>query len=140
MAEAKATLSDYRQSPRKVRVVADTIRGKRVEDALITLSFVPKRASGPIQKLLASALANAKNLEIPLDNLIVKEISVNGGAILYRRLPMARGRAFVLRKRTSHVNIVLAEGAPKKVKKSKSVDVADAKPKKAPKAKKTEAK
>ena len=139
MAEAKATLSDYRQSPRKVRVVADTIRGKRVEDALITLSFVPKRASGPIQKLLASALANAKNLEIPLDNLIVKEISVNGGAILYRRLPMARGRAFVLRKRTSHVNIVLAEGTPKKVKKSKSVDVADSKPKKA-KAKKTETK
>lgn len=116
MAEAKATLSDYRQSPRKVRVVADTIRGKNVEEALITLSFVPKRSAGPIQKLLASALANAKNLEIPLDNLIVKEISVNGGKILYRSQPMARGRAFRIRKRTSHVDIVLAEGAPKKVK------------------------
>lgn len=120
MAEAKATLSDYRQSPRKVRVVADMVRGKKVEDALITLSFVPKRAALPLQKLLASALANAKNLEIPLDNLVVKEISVDGGKILYRRLPMSRGRAFVLRKRTSHVNVVLEEGAPKKVKKAKT--------------------
>ena len=121
MAEAKATLSDYRQSPRKVRVVANTIRGKRVEEALITLSYVPKRSAGPIQKLLASALANAKNLEIPLENLVVKEISVNGGKILYRSQPMARGRAFVIRKRTSHVNIILAEGAPKKIKKAKKI-------------------
>lgn len=119
MAEAKATLSDYRQSPRKVRVVADMVRGKKVDEALITLSFVAKRSALPLQKLLASAVANAKNLEIPLDNLIVKEISVDGGKILYRRLPMARGRAFILRKRTSHVNIVLGEGAPKKAKKIK---------------------
>jgi large subunit ribosomal protein L22 len=119
MAEAKATLSDYRQSPRKVRIVADMVRGKRVEDAIITLSFIPKRSAGPIQKLLQSAVANAKNLSIPLENLVVKEIAVDGGKILYRRLPMSRGRAFVLRKRTSHVNIVLAEVAPK-VKKSKT--------------------
>ena len=66
MAEAKATLSNYRQSPRKVRVVANLIRGKRAEDAVITLSFVPKRSSGPIQKLLSSAIANAKNLSIPV--------------------------------------------------------------------------
>ncbi|MDB5266687.1 MAG: ribosomal protein large subunit ribosomal protein [Parcubacteria group bacterium] len=118
MAEAKATLSDYRQSPRKVRVVADMVRGQKVEDALVTLSFVPKRAAAPLQKLLASALANAKNLELSLDNLVVKEIRVDGGKILYRRLPMSRGRAFVLRKRTAHVNVILAEGAPKKEKKS----------------------
>lgn len=120
MAEAKATLSDYRQSPRKVRVVADMVRGKKVEDALITLSFVPKRSAGPLQKLIASALANAKNLDLSLDNLVVKEIRVDGGKILYRRLPMSRGRAFVLRKRTTHVNVVLAEGTPKKEKKVKT--------------------
>ena len=120
MAEAKATLSNYRQSPRKVRVVANLIRGKRAEDAVITLSFVPKRASGPIQKLLSSAIANAKNLSIPVENLVVKEISVDGGKILYRRLPMSRGRAFTLRKRTSHVTLTLAEKAPK-AKKAKAV-------------------
>lgn len=119
MAQAKATLSDYRQSPRKVRLVANMVRGKRVADALITLSFVPKRAAGPVQKLLASALGNAKNLSIPEENLVVKEISVDGGKILYRRLPMSRGRAFSIRKRTSHINIVLEEMAPK-VKKSKT--------------------
>ena len=119
MNEAKATLSDYRQSPRKVRVVADMVRGKKVEEALITLSFVSKRSALPLQKLIASALANAKNLEIPLEDLVIKEISVNGGKILYRRLPMSRGRAFILRKRTSHVDVVLGEGKPsvKKLKK-----------------------
>ncbi len=119
MAQAKATLSDYRQSPRKVRLVANMVRGKRVADALITLSFVPKRAAGPVQKLLASALGNAKNLSIPEENLVVKEISVDGGKILYRRLPMSRGRAFSIRKRTSHINIVLEEVVPK-AKKSKA--------------------
>jgi large subunit ribosomal protein L22 len=118
MAEAKATLSDYRQSPRKVRGVANMIRGKSVEEALTALTFVPKRSAGPIQKLLASAAANAKNLSLSVEDMIVKEISVNGGKILYRRLPMSRGRAFTIRKRTSHVDIVLAE-APKKVKKSR---------------------
>ena len=118
MAQAKATLSNYRQSPRKVRIVADMMRGKRVEDAIITLSFVPKRSAEPLKKLLESAVANAKNLSIPLENLVVKTIGVDGGKILYRRLPMSRGRAFVMRKRTSHVNIVLEEVAPK-VKKSK---------------------
>jgi large subunit ribosomal protein L22 len=130
MAEAKATLSDYRQSPRKVRVVADMVKGKKVEDALITLSFVPKRAAKPLEKLIASALANAKDLEIPLENLVVKEIRVDGGKILYRRLPMSRGRAFVLRKRTSHVNVVLEEGAPsktKKIKKAKPAEKSEAK-------------
>ncbi|MFZ2048791.1 MAG: 50S ribosomal protein L22 [Minisyncoccia bacterium] len=123
MAEAKATLSDYRQSPRKVRIVADMVRGKKVEDAIITLSFIPKRSALPLQKLLASAVANAKNLSIPMENLVVKEIRVDGGKILYRRLPMSRGRAFSIRKRTTHVNITLAEVAPK-VKKSRANRIA----------------
>jgi large subunit ribosomal protein L22 len=109
MAEAKATLSDYRQSPRKVRVVADLVRGQKAEDALVTLTFTTKRAAKPLQKLLASAIANAKNLSLPIENMTVKEIRVDGGKILYRRLPMSRGRAFSIRKRTSHVNIVLSD-------------------------------
>ncbi len=119
MTDARATLSNYRQSPRKVRGVADLIRGKSIEDAQNILAFVPKRSAGPVQKLLASAIANAKSLSIPLENLFVKEVSVNGGKILYRRLPMSRGRAFVIRKRTSHVDVVLGEKTPK-VKKSKA--------------------
>ena len=119
MSEAKATLSNYRQSPRKVRGVVDLIRGKSVDEANDILSFIPKRAAGPVQKLLASAVANAKDKSIPTENLFVKEISVNGGATLFRRLPMSRGRAFVIRKRTSHVDLVLGEKAPK-VKKAKT--------------------
>jgi large subunit ribosomal protein L22 len=104
-----------------VRVVADLVRGKSVDEALDILAFVPKRAGLPLRSLLASAKANAKNLSLG-DNLVVKEITVNAGKILYRRLPMAHGRAFPMRKRTSHVSIVVAE-APmkeKKVKKTKA--------------------
>lgn len=119
MKEAKATLSDYRQSPRKVRGVVNMIRGKSILEAENLLSFIPKRSAGPVQKLLASAVANAKNLSIPLENLIVKNISVDGGKILYRRLPMSRGRAFVIRKRTSHVDLVLGEKIQSKVKSKK---------------------
>jgi large subunit ribosomal protein L22 len=109
MNEASATLSNYRQSPRKVRLVADTVRGKLVEDAIITLSFIPKRSALPLQKLLDSALANAKNKAIPTSNLVVKEITVDSGAILYRRRPRSKGMANPIRKRTSHVSVVLAQ-------------------------------
>lgn len=109
MQEIKAELNNYRQSPRKVRVVADTVRGKSVEDAITLLSFVPKRAGLPLQKLVASAVANAKNLSIPTENLVVKSISVNAGATLYRRRPRSRGMANPIRKRTSKVSVVLAE-------------------------------
>jgi large subunit ribosomal protein L22 len=119
MTEVKAYLKNYRQSPRKVRVVADTVRGKRAEEAVTLLSFVPKRGALPLQKLVESAIANAKALAIPLENLVVKEIRVDGGAILYRRQPRSRGMANPIRKRTSHVSIVLAEVAPK-AKKAKS--------------------
>jgi large subunit ribosomal protein L22 len=112
MATASAHLNTYRQSPRKVRVVADLVRGKSVEEALNILTFVPKRAGLPLKNLLASAAANAKNLSLS-DNLVVKEIRVDAGKILYRSIPMAHGRAFPMRKRTSHVSIVVAEAAPK---------------------------
>lgn len=107
MIEAKAKLSNYRQSPRKVRLVARTVRGKSVEDAIITLSFIPKRSALPLQKLLASALANAKNLSMPTENLIVKEIRVDAGATLYRRRPRSKGMANPIRKRTTQVSVTL---------------------------------
>lgn len=122
MAEARAELNNYRQSPRKVRVVADTVRGKRVEDALITLSFIPKRSALPLQRLLNSALANAKNLSLS-ESLVVKELRVDNGPILYRRRPRSRGMANPIRKRTSHVTAILAELAPKKEKKSKKIEI-----------------
>ena len=105
MAEARANLKNYRQSPRKVRVVADSVRGKSVEEALDILAYMPKRAGLPLRKLLASAYANAGKAP----NLFVKEIRVDGGAILYRRQPRSRGMANPIRKRTSHVNVILAE-------------------------------
>lgn len=110
MDTASAHLKTYRQSPRKVRVVADLVRGKSVSEALDILTFVPKRAGLPLKKLLSSAVANAKNKSLG-DDLMVKEIRVDAGSTLMRRLPMAHGRAFPLRKRTSHVSIIVA---PKK--------------------------
>jgi large subunit ribosomal protein L22 len=119
MAEAKAQLKSYRQSPRKVRLVANSIRGKSIEDALTALSFVPKRAALPIQKMVASALANfINNNPGSSDHIIIKEIKVDAGATLYRRRPRSRGMANPIRKRTSHVSITLAE-APANAKKTK---------------------
>ncbi|MDP3734890.1 MAG: 50S ribosomal protein L22 [bacterium] len=106
----RATLKTYRQSPRKVRLVADTIRGKRVSEALTVLSFLEKRAAAPIRKLLESAVANARqNFGADPDGLAVREITVNKGAVLKRSMPRARGRATPIRKRTSHISITLGE-------------------------------
>ncbi len=109
MKEITAQLNSYRQSPRKVRLVASSLRGKSVNDALSTLRFTVKRASTPLDKLLKSAIANAKNAGVEKDNLFVKSISVDGGRILYRRMPVAHGAAHPIRKRTSHVKLVLGE-------------------------------
>jgi len=109
MKEAVAKLNNYRQSPRKVRLIADAIRGKKVVDAKNTINFLIKRASGPIGKLLNSAIANAKDLGMDGDNLLVKTVKVDGGDILYRRMPVAHGAAHPIRKRMSHVTLVLAE-------------------------------
>jgi large subunit ribosomal protein L22 len=105
---SKASLKNYRQSPRKVRLVADSIRGKKVEDALNTLRFMPKRAAAPMQKLVESALSNAKDNSEKTDDLIVKEITVDEGVTLKRWRPKWRGTAHPIRKRTSHVKITLA--------------------------------
>jgi len=104
-----AELNNYRQSPRKVRLVVNAIRGKKVSVALTTLSFVPKRAAGPILKLIESAVANAThNFKLSPDNLYVKEITVGPGATMKRWMPKWRGTAHQIRKRTSHVRVTLA--------------------------------
>lgn len=115
----KAFLKNYRQSPRKVRLVAELIKGKRIADANTHLSFLPKRASLPIQKLLNSAVANAKNAGINTDNLIVATVTVDKGIVMKRHMPRARGSASRINKRTSHVVLTLAEKVTTE-KKSKS--------------------
>ncbi|HYF12747.1 MAG TPA: 50S ribosomal protein L22 [Candidatus Paceibacterota bacterium] len=112
MADATATLSNYRQAPRKVRLVADLIRGKDAAHALALLSTLPKRASEPMAKLLRSALANSKTTQP--ENLIVSKIEVNGGIVFKRQMPRARGRASLIRKKTSHITLALKERAPAK--------------------------
>ncbi len=104
----KAYLDSYRQSPRKVRLLADLVRGKKVDKAATLLQFADKKAADAVVKLLNSAVANAKNnFNIEKDNLIVKDIVVNAGKTLKRRRPRARGSAFPINKRTSHISIVL---------------------------------
>ena len=97
-----------------MRLIANAVRGKKVAEALINLDFVAKKASMPIKNLISSALANAKSLEIPTENLIIKTIKVDGGAIMYRRMPAAHGSAHPIRKRTSSVYVELGEAEPKK--------------------------
>ncbi len=104
-----AKLNDYRQSPRKVRLVADLICGKKAEEAIDILTITVKRASDPIINLLKSAIANAKNnFSLNVEDLFVKALTVDSGAILYRRMPKARGMATPIRKRTSHLTLVLS--------------------------------
>lgn len=103
----KASLSNYRQSPRKVRVVANLVKGKKVPDALGELSHLPKRAAGPIEKLILSAVSNAKQANMERENLFVKELRVDGGLVMKRSMPRAFGRASAIHKRTSHVLVVL---------------------------------
>ncbi|MBI2481987.1 MAG: 50S ribosomal protein L22 [Candidatus Vogelbacteria bacterium] len=104
----KARLSNYRQAPRKVRLLADLVRGKTVPEALTTLAFAAKRASRPMAKLIASAAANA-NIKSSLapEQLQVKTITVNKGQVLKRSMPRARGSAFPIHKHSSHIEVEL---------------------------------
>lgn len=108
--EVKAKVKHTRISPRKVRLVVDVVRGMRIEPALSQLRFLHKKASVPVRKLVESALANAEhNYELKKDNLYIKEIRVDEGRILHRWMPRAYGRATPIRKRTSHISVVLGE-------------------------------
>ncbi len=118
--DAHASLKNYRQSPRKVRLVADLMRGKSAERALMLLAALPKRASGPLEKLLKSAVANAQSKQgLSAAELVVSKIEVNGGVVMKRSMPRARGRASQILKRTSHITLALSKKiAPAKSKKS----------------------
>jgi large subunit ribosomal protein L22 len=118
--QAKAKLSFLRMSPKKVRLVADVIRGLKVEEAISQLNFLNKAAQKPILKLLNSAISNAENnLELKKDNLYIKEIRVDQAGMLKRWQPRAHGRATPIRKKMSHVKIILEEIEPTKPKKIK---------------------
>ena len=95
-------------APRKVRLVADLVRGKQAEDAQTVLNFAVKRASDPILKLLNSALANAKSTaNVSASDLFISKITVDEGPAGKRVLPKSRGRGEVIKKKTSHVTLVL---------------------------------
>lgn len=107
--ETKAHLNDLRIAPRKVRLVTDMIKGLSVTEAIAQLQFSHKDAARPILKLLKSAVANAvHNHQAEKDTLVITHTVVDGGAILYRWMPRAMGRATPIRKRTAHVTIALA--------------------------------
>jgi len=117
----KAFLKNYRQSPRKVRLVAGLIKGKKVSEAIAELDFLAKRAGLPIKKLLLSAVSNAKQAGAEVDNLFIKELRVDKGITMKRMMPAAMGTGHRINKRTSHLNILLAEkvvaGKKSKIKK-----------------------
>ncbi|PIY96355.1 MAG: 50S ribosomal protein L22 [Candidatus Kerfeldbacteria bacterium CG_4_10_14_0_8_um_filter_42_10] len=108
--EVKAKLNRIRMSPRKVRLVIDVIRGLDIEKAQEQLQFISKAAAQPILKLLNSALANAENnFKLDKNNLFIKKITADEGPVLKRYRPRAFGRAAEIRKRSSLIELVLAE-------------------------------
>lgn len=119
----KAILKNYRQSPRKVRLVTNLVKGKPVDKALHQLTFTPKRVVPVIKKLLESAIANAVHAGVSKDTLKIKNITVDEGFVLKRMMPRARGTGARINKRTSHIQITLGLiGAEKEAKvKAKTV-------------------
>ena len=109
----KASLSNYRQSPRKVRLITEAVKGKHVSEANVVLAYMPKRGAEPIQKLIMSAAANAVNLGATAENLFIKNFEVNKGFVIKRSMPRAMGVAKPINKRTSHVAVTLSEVVPK---------------------------
>jgi large subunit ribosomal protein L22 len=118
--EVKAKANFIKIAPRKVRLVAGLVRGLKAEEALEQLKNSKKHAADSVSKLIISAIANAtNNYELAKENLFIKEIKVDGGPTQHRWMPRARGRATPLRKRSSHINLVLSELVPSTEKKAK---------------------
>ena len=108
--ETRAVARFVRMSPRKVRLIMDEIRGKRVDEALNMLSFSPQKGSRILKKLVHSAVANAEqNSNMDVDSLFIKRIFADEGPTLKRWRPRALGRATRIRKRTSHLTVILDE-------------------------------
>lgn len=109
---SNAELRHLRISPRKVRLVADLVRGKGVEEALTILQFTQKRSSQPLARLIKSAVANADQKGgVNVDKLYVQTITVDGGPVMKRWRPRAQGRATPILKRTSHITVKLDQRA-----------------------------
>ncbi len=109
----KALLSNYNQSPRKVRLVTDLIKGKQVTVALKQLDFLQKRAAKPIAKLVRSAIANATYKGAKEEDLCIKNITVDSASMLRRYRARAFGRGATIRHRKSHVNVLLSQTSVK---------------------------
>lgn len=108
----KVYLKNLRTAPRKVRLVADLIRGLRIDEAMEQLKYIPKRAAVPVMKLLESAVAAAENdFKMKKEDLFISKITVDDGATLKRSMPHAMGRAFPILKRTSTITIELDKKA-----------------------------
>ena len=110
MMETLAKAKYVRIAPRKVRLVMDMVRGKSVTEAIHILGLVRKAASPAIAKVIRSAVANAEhNEEMDVDNLVIKSAYVDEGPTMRRFMPRAMGRATIIRKRTSHITVVVAQ-------------------------------
>ena len=108
--EVKASLNFARIGCQKARLVADVIRGKDVNEAIKSLTFMKQKGAVLIKKLVESAVANAENKKtIDIDNLYVKTITVDMGPSMKRYRPRAQGRAFQVKKKLSHINVILDE-------------------------------
>ena len=108
--EARAQLKFARISARKVKIVADLVRGKKVDEALAIMKFTPKASSPILEKLLKSAIANAENNNgMSVENLYVEECYANKGPTMKRIRPRAQGRAYRINKKTAHISIYLDE-------------------------------
>lgn len=105
---ATATLESHNQTPRKMRLVTDLVKGKKVTEALTMLKFLPKRGAEPVAKLIKSAAANAKQKGENVDDLIVKNIVVEADTILKKYMPRAMGRASLVRHRKSRVKVTVS--------------------------------
>ena len=108
--ESKAILKYARISPRKVRRVTDLIKGKNAGDAIINLSFLPHRGSNMVAKVLKSAMANAEQKKVAdPESMKISKVFIDKGPTMKRMRPRAQGRADVIRKRTSHITLVLQD-------------------------------
>ena len=108
--EAKAIAKFQRVSPRKTALIARNVRGKGIEEAMNILRFTPNKPAGAILNVLKSAAANATQMDVNVDAMIVREILVTYGPTWKRCMPRSQGRATKIHKRTSHITVILAEG------------------------------
>jgi large subunit ribosomal protein L22 len=108
--EAKAVLRQVRISPRKMRIIANLVRGRRVDDAMAMLKSTPKRSGEVIRKLLLSAVANAEHKgQTDVDSLVVRGCSIDNGPIIKRWMARAMGRANRIQRRTSNVTVIVGQ-------------------------------